>query len=163
MKITLMIQRIQTVYLAITIVLLSFVMFGTTLFSFINETTRYTFSSYGITAYSIETNDVLSTTNFPFYIGAGTLILLSFLCIMSYKSLNRQFKLGRMVFGIYFLMLVSVIVLTMVGDKLIDAETTSREMGLGFFLFVCGFPFTFLANTGIKRDKKLLESLDRLR
>ena len=60
-------------------------------------------------------------------------------------------------------MLVSVIVLSIVGDKLIDAETTSREMDLGFFLFVCGFPFTFLANTGIKRDKKLLESLDRLR
>ena len=158
-----MIQRIQTVYLAITIVILSSVMFGSTLFSFINEINRYTFSSYGITTYSIETNEVVSTTNFPFYIGAGALILLSFLCLMSYKSLNRQFKLGRMVFGIYFLMLVSVIVLTMVGDKLIDTETTSREMGLGFFLFVCGFPFTFLANTGIKRDKKLLESLDRLR
>ena len=158
-----MIQRVQTIYLAITITLLSFVMFGTALFSFINETSRYTFSSYGITTYNIESNNVVNTTNFPFYIGTGALILLSFLCIMSYKSLNRQFKLGRMVFGIYFLMLVSVIVLTIIGDKLIDAETTSREMDLGFFLFVCGFPFTFLANTGIKRDKKLLESLDRLR
>ena len=47
--------------------------------------------------------------------------------------------------------------------KLLDEETASREMGLGFLLFVVGFPFTFLANTGIKRDKKLLDSLDRLR
>ncbi len=77
--------------------------------------------------------------------------------------MNRQFKLGRMVFGIYFLMLVSVILLSSFGDYLIDTETTSREMGLGFILFVAGFPFTFLANTGIKRDKQLLESLDRLR
>jgi len=36
-------------------------------------------------------------------------------------------------------------------------------MGLGFILFVAGFPFTFLANTGIKRDRNLLKSLDRLR
>ena len=49
------------------------------------------------------------------------------------------------------------------GDRLIDVETTSRENGLGLFLFVAGFPFTFLANTGIKRDKELISSLDRLR
>ena len=82
---------------------------------------------------------------------------------MSYKNLVRQFKLGRMVFGIYFLMIISLILMSYLGDSLIDTETSSREMGLGFILFVAGFPFTFLANTGIKRDKELLSSLDRLR
>ena len=51
----------------------------------------------------------------------------------------------------------------MVGDSMISVETTKREMGLGYLLFLCGFPFTFLANIGIKRDKNLLDSLDRLR
>ena len=42
-------------------------------------------------------------------------------------------------------------------------DETKRELGLGFFLFVLGFPFCFLAQLGIKRDKKLLDSLNRLR
>ena len=60
-------------------------------------------------------------------------------------------------------MLVSVIILSIFGDSLLNVSISHREMGLGFFLFVSGFPFSFLANTGIKRDKKLLDSLDRLR
>jgi len=56
-----------------------------------------------------------------------------------------------------------MILLATFGSKMIGKEDMIREMGLGFFLFVAGFPFTFLANIGIKRDKQLLDSLDRLR
>ena len=158
-----MIQRIQTLYLAIAIILLSLVTFGSTLFSFLNETSRYSFSTYGITEYSLENDSVIDTSNFPFYLGTGALILLCFLCIMSYKNLKRQFKLGRLIFGLYFLMLIVVILLSIFGDGLIDTEIISRENGLGLLLFIVGFPFTFLANTGIKRDKQLIDSLERLR
>lgn len=158
-----MIQRIQTVYLAVAIILLTIVTLGTTLFSFVNETTRYSFNSYGIMKYNLSTNNLVSQQSFPFYLGTIALILLCFITLMSYKNLERQFKLGRTVFFLYFVMLMSVILLSVLGDGMLEAETTGREMGLGFFLFVVGFPFTFLANTGIKRDKKLLDSLDRLR
>lgn len=158
-----MIQRIQTVYLAIAIILLTIVTLGTTLFSFVNETTRYSFNSYGIMKYNLSTNNLVSQQSFPFYLGTIALILLCFITLMSYKNLERQFKLGRTVFFLYFVMLMSVVLLSVLGDGMLEAETTGREMGLGFFLFVVGFPFTFLANTGIKRDKKLLDSLDRLR
>ncbi|MBL1280296.1 MAG: DUF4293 family protein [Fluviicola sp.] len=158
-----MIQRVQTLYLSIAIVLLTIVTVGSTLFSFLNESSRFSFSSYGILEYSLENDKVIGKTTFPFFIGTISLILLCFLCIMSYKNLQRQFKLGRMIFGIYFLMLVVVVLLSYFGDSILDAKTTSREMGLGFLLFVAGFPFIFLANTGIKRDKELLSSLDRLR
>lgn len=158
-----MIQRIQTVYLAVAIILLTIVTFGTTLFSFVNETTRYSFNSYGIMKYDLSSNHLVSQQSFPFYLGTIALILLCFITLMSYKNLERQFKLGRTVFFLYFVMLMSVVLLSVLGDGMLEAETTGREMGLGFFLFVVGFPFTFLANTGIKRDKKLLDSLDRLR
>lgn len=158
-----MIQRVQTLYLSIAIILLAIVTFGSDLFSFLNETSRFAFNSYGIIEHDVKTGAVVDTTTFPFFIGTIALILLCFLCIMSYKNVNRQFKLGRMIFGIYFLMLITIVVLSYFGDSLIDTETSSREMGLGFILFVAGFPFTFLANTGIKRDKQLLDSLDRLR
>lgn len=158
-----MIQRIQTVYLAVAIILLTIVTLGTTLFSFVNETSRYSFSSYGIMKYDLSSNNLVSQQSFPFYLGTIALILLCFITLMSYKNLQRQFKLGRTVFFLYFVMLMTVVLLSVLGDGMLEAETTGREMGLGFFLFVVGFPFTFLANTGIKRDKKLLDSLDRLR
>ena len=158
-----MIQRVQTIYLAIVIILLTIVTLGSELFSFVNETTRYTFNSYGIMKYDLASGALLSKQTFPFYLGTIALILLSFITLMSYKNLNRQFKLGRTVFGIYFLTLITVVLLSTLGDNLLEVETTGREMGLGFFIFAVGFPFTFLANTGIKRDKKLLDSLDRLR
>ena len=158
-----MIQRIQTLYLSLAIIFLALVTFGSNLFSFLSDTSRFVFSTYGITEYSLENEAVLGTSNFPFYLGTGAIILLCFLCIMSYKNLKRQFKLGRLIFGLYFLMLIVVILLSIYGDQLIDAQTKVRENGLGLFLFIAGFPFTFLANTGIKRDKQLIDSLDRLR
>lgn len=157
-----MIQRIQSVYLALVIVLLSTVTLGIELFSFVSDTSRFVFSSFGITEYDLE-GKVIAVKNFPIFIGLIALILLSFICLMSYKNLARQFKLGRTIFYIYFLMLVSLLLLAFMGDSLIDVKEAKRELGLGFFLFVAGFPFSFLANTGIKRDKKLLDSLNRLR
>ena len=158
-----MIQRIQTVYLAIAIILLSISTIGIEFFSFIAKESRFAFSSYGITEYSLKGENVLSTQTFPMFIGTIALVLLSFLCLMSYKNLARQHKLGRMVFYIYFLAVVSMVLLAAFGDMMIDQETFSRELGIGFILFVAGFPFIFLANAAIRRDKKLLESLDRLR
>jgi hypothetical protein len=67
------------------------------------------------------------------------------------------------VFFIYFLSLLSIFLLSVFGDRLLDVSSSSREMGVGYYLFIAGFPFSFLANIGIKRDKKLLDSLDRLR
>lgn len=159
-----MIQRIQSVYLAIAIILLSIVTCGLELFSFVNEKSRFVFNSFGVSEYSNDSsNELLAHRNFPVFIGLIALILLVFITLMSYKNLNRQFKLGRTVFYLYFVFLITLLILSSFGSKLIDAETSAREMGLGFFLFVAGFPFTFLANTGIKRDKKLIESVDRIR
>jgi len=158
-----MIQRIQTIYLLIAIILLGFVTMGVDFFSFISENSRYNFNVYGIQEVDLNTNELLSTTNYPVYISSISLILLAFITMMSYKKLDKQFKLGRTLFGLYFLLLIGLIVFSFIGDSIINLDGLKREMGLGFFLFAAGFPFTFLANTGIKRDKKLLNSLDRLR
>jgi DMSO/TMAO reductase YedYZ heme-binding membrane subunit len=135
---------------------------GSSLFSFISETSKFTFSSFGITEYSLD-GKFIQTETFPIFVGTIALVLLSFLCLMSYKNINRQFKLGRLVFFIYFLSLLSIFLLSVFGDRLLDVSSSSREMGVGYYLFIAGFPFSFLANIGIKRDKKLLDSLDRLR
>ena len=158
-----MIQRIQTLYFGIAMILLGIVTAGVEMFSFVTESSRYEVSAFGITESSKESEVLLSHTSYPMFIGTIALILLCFLAIMSYKNLDRQLKLGRIIFGLYFLGVIGVLVLTMIGEQLIGTKLDAREMGLGFILFIAGFPFTFLANLGIKRDKRLLDSLDRLR
>lgn len=159
-----MIQRIQTVYLILVILFLGGTLFSSEIFSFLSEDARYIVSAYGISEYNKEgTEFISSAVTMPFYIGFIAMILIAFITIMSYKNLKRQFKLGRTLFGLYFVMLVSIVLFNVFGNKMLSAEILSKELGLGFFLFVAGFPFTFLANTGIKRDKALLSSLDRLR
>lgn len=157
-----MLQRVQTIYLLIAIILLALVSVGTDLFSLLNDEYRFTFDSYGVSKSSLS-GEFVSHSHFPFYLGTISLLLLAFICLMSYKNLARQHKLGRTIFFIYFIMVVGMVLLTYFGDSLIGTETTSRELGLGFFLFIAGFPFIFLANVGIKRDKNLLDSLNRLR
>ena len=144
-------------------ILLASVTFGITLFSFVNESTRYEFNAFGITEISVETGRSTGHQSMLIYVGLIALILLCFLCIMSYKNLAKQFRLGRTIFFIYFVAVVAMVLLSMYGDGFVEAENLRREMGPGFILVIIGFPFTFLANVGIKRDKRLLESLDRLR
>jgi hypothetical protein len=91
------------------------------------------------------------------------LILLEFVVIMSYKNLNRQFQLARSIFFLYLLILVAFIVFTTIGYSPSKSIETTRELGLGFIFLVLGFPFAFLGQIAIKRDKKLLDSLNRLR
>jgi hypothetical protein len=147
----------------LAIILLSVLTFGVTIFSFVGETSRFNFNAFGIVETDLVSGKQLSYESFPLYIGTIALTLLCFLAVMAYKSLARQFKLGRTIFGLYFLSVIGIILISMYGKGLIDTPTTGRELGVGFYCLIAGFPFTFLANIGIKRDKSLLESLDRLR
>lgn len=156
-------QRVQTVYLGITIILLGIVSAGVTLLSFVGESSKYVINSFGITTQNAQTGEAIEHEMMPMMVGTIALALLCFVCIMSYKNLNRQFKLGRTIFLLYFVSVVGVILLSFLGDGMIEESDVKRELGIGFYLFVAGLPFSFLANVGIKRDKRTLDSLNRLR
>jgi len=71
--------------------------------------------------------------------------------------------LARSIFFLYLLILIAFIVFASIGYSPSKSIETTRELGLGFIFLVLGFPFAFLGQIGIKRDKKLLDSLNRLR
>jgi uncharacterized membrane protein len=82
---------------------------------------------------------------------------------MRYKKLNFQVKLARSVFFLYLLLTIGVVLASQLCGSCVSAEETVKELGIGFYLIVAGVPFTLLAQIGIIRDKKLLDSLNRLR
>lgn len=160
---TKMIQRIQSIYLAISMILLIIVSSGLSIFNFVSEASsvNYVFSVFGWTTMDLEGN-VVQHDGYPFYIVTGVIILLIFWCLMSFKKLDFQLKLGRLILLLYFAAIVGSLIFAFVAKDLFSEEV-NRELGLGYLLFVLGFPFIFLANVGIKRDKKLIDSLNRLR
>ena len=160
-----MIQRVQSIYYILAMICLSLLLSGIEIFRFVGSKTYYVFSAFGLEAGNI--NDpkgkLESLSKTPFLLTLISFILFIFIALMGYKNLTRQFKLARTIFFIYFLLIVSLVIFAIMGGGMLSAGETKRELGLGFFLFVLGFPFCFLAQLGIKRDKKLLDSLNRLR
>jgi hypothetical protein len=158
-----MIQRIQTIYLLISLICLGFVSFGMNIFSYLGEKSRYDISAFGVDEIDLANGSLINgDSSLMCIIGFG-LMLVGLATLLSFKNLKRQFKFGRMFFFTYLMVLLTTMSLIYAGESYIAKDITGRELDLGFFLLVLGFPFTFLANTGIKRDKKLIESLDRLR
>lgn len=158
-----MIQRIQTLYLIIAMTFLAIVTSGSTIFRYVTEKTVYKFNSFGFNGYDKVTDELTELNGYPMYVSTISLILLAFLAMMSYKNLGRQLKLARMTFYIYLMLTIGMVVFSFIGgDAFLDVPF-KRELGSGYLLFVAGLPFTFLANIAIKRDKSLIESLNRLR
>lgn len=160
-----MIQRVQTLYFAITMILLTILLSGMEFFRFVGEKTVYVFSVYGIQSAKVseENASLKSASSMPFFLLIIGFILFIFITLMGYKNLKRQFKLARGIFFIYLLLLIAVTIFAVIGGGILMNEPTKIELGLGFLFFVLGFPFSFLAQLGIKYDKKLLDSLNRLR
>lgn len=164
-----MLQRIQTYYLGIIIVIQIIAISGMDFIRFYSEKYVYVLNAWGVT---INPNseeggryfqeEVSSGYMVPVFIGFISLALIAFLCIMSYKNLDRQLKLGRTLFYLYFVSVLSVYLMATFGESWIDEGVKSQEVGLPYWVFICGLPLSFLANTGIKRDKRLLDSLKRL-
>lgn len=160
-----MIQRIQTIYLAIAMIFLSMVATGSEVFRFVGEKSFYIVNSFGVehfhTAYPNGKSEMVSS--YPLYISLIILVLLLFITLMAYKNLTRQLKLVRTSFFIYLLLTIGLVVFSFIGDNQFPGAPLKRELGLGYLFFVLGLPFVFLANISIKRDKGLIDSLNRLR
>ena len=81
-----------------------------------------------------------------------------------YKNLKRQYSLAKMTLFIYLLFVLAVILVTTFGmNGYSTKEITGVHVGVGFYVLVCGLPFTYFAMKGVQKDKVLLDSLNRLR
>jgi glucan phosphoethanolaminetransferase (alkaline phosphatase superfamily) len=152
-----MIQRIQTIYLALVVVCLALVF----VFPFATYTIGENSFVFNVMGFDVNgTNKI----RFPFYLGVSVVILLSIITIAKYKKRTTQLKIGR----INYLILLAVIALSFVNVRTIEDnyfanQNTSVSFGAGLFLPVAALAFLFLANRGIKKDEELIKSLDRLR
>ena len=144
-----MLQRIQTVYLLIAMLLSWLVSFLTPFC--VDQEGQVVFLSFILR----NGETVLMMVPLLFII-SGSLSLASF---FSFKNRNRQIVFNRMNIIFNFLLL-GIIVYHLL---MLPGETLVSEKGIGVFIPVLVVVLLALANKAIIKDERLVKSVDRLR
>ena len=137
-----MIQRIQTIYLILALVVTGVLPYLFPLWQ-LNDGTEFYFMS-----------NMLYTVLF------GLSTTLSLLCILFYKKRQNQFVMNRLniLLNLILLGLFVYYSLNLSGETVMVSEK-----GIGMFLPIVAIVFLVLANKAIKKDEDLVKSVDRLR
>ena len=137
-----MIQRIQTVYLLIALVILGALPFVFPLFT-MSDGKEFRFM-----------NDFFYTVLF------GLSTTLTFISIMYFKKRQHQFVLNRLTIILNLILLGLFVYRSL---NLSGEAVQVSEKGIGMFLPIVAIVFLALANRAIKKDEDLVKSADRLR
>lgn len=155
-----MIQRIQTVYFLIAALLVAITLFGTDLFSF--DQGGYVHS----TAYKLFRSVGPDGKKVDFWMLSLIQIIFALMIIFSFKMRHRQIFLG------WILLLLNILssVWIVLGAYAESWECTACEepltnlsFGIPFYLHAAAFIFVFFGIRGVRKDKKTIDSLNRLR
>lgn len=136
-----MIQRIQSLYLVIAILLNGVLSFYLPLW---------------ITSKNVEIYAVSQPVAISLFLIS---VLISLITLFSFKKRKRQFVLGRINIILNFV-LVGVFAYWTLS---LPGEMDISEKGIGMLLPIISIVFIALANKAIKKDEDLVKSVDRLR
>ncbi|MCA0133855.1 DUF4293 domain-containing protein [Winogradskyella alexanderae] len=136
-----MIQRIQTVYLLLAVIISAGLIFVFHLWT----------TNEGSKVFAIDNYLYLGL-----FIGSA---LLSLISIFSFKNRKTQFILGRLNIILNFILLGIFVTQSLN----LSGETNVSEKGIGILLPVFSIVCLALANKAVKKDEDLVKSVDRLR
>jgi len=144
-----MLQRIQTLYLIVAIILSG----GLTLWLSLWE------NSGGQIVYMLDLIKELDWKLFSIPLVFWMSALLSLISIFLFKNRKQQIILNRwnIILNLYLLGIIVFLILTLPGESQISVK------GIGLFLPVLIIVFLVLANKTIQKDEKLVKSVERLR
>jgi len=158
-----MLQRIQTIY----IILFCAVLFAASFLPFasivLEDQSTYNFYPTGWESQS----SLEGFKVYPFYSGYLVAVAFGILMLVNFKKRQKQLRYGMLS---YFFVLITLLYmfleLSSTKEFLLGNENNSLQSinySFSMYLLVACFPIIFLANRAIKKDEKLVSSLDRLR
>jgi prolipoprotein diacylglyceryltransferase len=158
-----MLQRIQTVYIILFCAVLftaSFLPFASIVLE--DQSTYYFYPTGWDSQSSLEGFKV-----YPFYSGYLVAVAFGILMLVNFKKRKKQLRYGMLS---YFFVLITLVYMFLevssVEEFLLVSENNSLKSisySFSMYLLVASLPIIFLANRAIKKDEKLVSSLDRLR
>ena len=158
-----MLQRIQTIY----IILFCAVLFTASFLPFASIVLEGK-STYSFYPTGWESKSSLEGFKvYPFYSGYLVAVAFGILMLVNFKKRQKQLRYGMLS---YFFVLITLVYMFLevsnAEEFLLDNENNSLQSinyTYSMYLLVASLPIIFLANRAIKKDEKLVNSLDRLR
>ena len=141
-----MIQRLQTLYWSLAIVLVIVIFFV-----------------FDILSYQVENVIYYLKSSFFFYSLATLFILSALFALVNFKKLKLQLLISKLTIAMSLVMVIYIFIIKFIGQDILGFNPNSIKSDLGFYLVLLTLPLSFLAYSGVKRDKNLLDSLYRLR
>ncbi|WP_396139034.1 DUF4293 domain-containing protein [Flavobacterium sp.] len=139
-----MLQRIQTLYMTLSVLVTSALPFVFELWTLKTDN---------------QATAVFITTSALYLSLFGLVTLLTIISIFSFKKRQNQFVLNRLTMIFNFILLGFFVYRSLN----LSGETMVSEKGIGMFLPAISIVLLVLANKAIKKDEDLVKSVDRLR
>ena len=153
-----MIQRIQSVYLLIVLVL-GICLFPVPFSKFINNDIIYTLNIYGLEQTSAQGKSLVFNT-IPIIITSVIFIILTFLSIFKYKNRKLQIKIGKVNIVLQLLLISLIILYSFQSSKTTEADIIFR---FGSIIPIINIILILLVNKAISKDEELRKSANRIR
>ncbi len=144
-----MLQRIQTLYLLVTVLLSGGIVFLVSLWTNNKGEEIFLLNLFN------ESDWMLNSLPIAFIISS----IMSLISIFLYKNRKKQIVLNRFNIVVNFYLLGIIVYQLLI----ISGESKISEKGIGLFIPVLIIVFLVLANKSIIKDDKLVKSVDRLR
>ena len=141
-----MIQRIQTLYWSVAILLVIVV-----------------FLISNVIEFQIKGEVSSVKSSFIFIVLSLIFILSAVLSILNFKKIKKQLQFAKLSIIFSLFLVVYLVLIKFIGHNIYGFEISTIKLDVGFYLILVTIPLSFLAYSGVKRDKNLLDSLDRLR
>ncbi|MFK5890416.1 MAG: DUF4293 domain-containing protein [Flavobacteriaceae bacterium] len=144
-----MIQRIQSVYLAIIVLISSILVIYVPLWVTNKTEALFVYQSF-------DNKEILIMS---IAIGFVITFILALVSLLQYKKRKSQFMLNRLniIVNLYLIGVLLYYLLNLSGEIVIS------EKGIGSFIPVLNIVLLALANKAIQKDEALVKSMDRLR
>lgn len=157
-----MLQRIQTVFMAIVAACMG-VVGNTTLWTKVNDTTTETATLNAFTLDIIKKNSQDSTSAIYILIAAIIAGLIAIYSISQFKNRKLQMLLGAINSMIIAILMGTIFYFIYIkGMPAFDA-TTDGKYGIGFYAGGIALLANMISNRFIRRDENLVRSADRMR
>ena len=158
-----MLQRIQTIYIIFFcagMFTASFLPFASIVLE--NKTTYDFYPTGWESQSSLEGFKV-----YPFYSGYLVAVAFGILMLVNFKKRQKQLRYGTLSYFFVLITLVYMFLEVSSTQKILLSDVSNSLQSINYsysmYLLVACLPFIFLANRAIKKDQKLVSSLDRLR
>lgn len=154
-----MLQRIQTVYFLLALICVSISMFNLDLYSVQMENGEnfFTVRAFGII------NKSGTTQPGTFWIYCAVAVLAVLTTLLSYKDRAKQLLLSKLSLAIVSLSGIWFIISGIITSSNISIVETHYFPGIATYAYLAAVPFLVLGLLGVRKDKKLIDSIDRIR